>query len=133
MLGGPKAPGIGFAIGEDRLILTLQAQATETTAKKLDAFIAPMGIAQNPAALALGKELREAGLRVEVGEGSFRLRKSFETADKLAHRMVIVGEDEVNTGIFTVKYFEAGEQTKVPRNELSGKLRHPSENKPLGE
>ena len=123
MLGGPKAPGIGFAIGEDRLILTLQAQAAEGTTKKLDAFIAPMGIAQNPAALALAKELREAGLRVEVGEGSFRLRKSFETADKLAHRMVIVGEDEVNTGIFTVKYFEAGEQTKVPRTELATVLR----------
>jgi histidyl-tRNA synthetase len=124
MLGGPKAPGIGFAIGEDRLILTLQAQMgapgpdSGTWVNKLDAFIAPMGVAQNPAALALAKELREAGLRVEVGEGSFRLRKSFETADKLAHRMVIVGEDEVNTGIFTVKYFDAGEQTKIPRSEL---------------
>jgi histidyl-tRNA synthetase len=124
MLGGPKAPGIGFAIGEDRLILTLQAQAAEATTQKLDAFIAPMGVAQNPAALALAKELREAGLRVEVGEGSFRLRKSFETADKLAHRMVIVGEDEVNTGIFTVKYFEAGEQTKVPRSELVAVLKN---------
>ena len=50
MLGGPKAPGIGFAIGEDRLILTLQAQAAaEPQPKKLDAFIAPMGIAQNAA------------------------------------------------------------------------------------
>src|ERR1700728_907919 len=47
MLGGPKAPGIGFAIGEDRLILTLQAQQQETTAPKLDAFIAPMGSPQN--------------------------------------------------------------------------------------
>src|ERR1700723_1473880 len=44
MLGGPKAPGIGFAIGEDRLILTLQAQAAETTPMKLDAYIAPVGI-----------------------------------------------------------------------------------------
>src|SRR5206468_5554127 len=88
MLGGPKAPGIGFAIGEDRLILTLQAQAAEAETKKLDAFIAPMGIAQNAAALLLAKELRAAGLTVEVGDGIFRLRKSFEAADKLAHRMV---------------------------------------------
>ncbi len=53
MLGGPKAPGIGFAIGEDRLILTLQAQAEPKppSPKKLDAFIAPMGIAQNAPAL----------------------------------------------------------------------------------
>ena len=130
MLGGPKAPGIGFAIGEDRLILTLQAQAagapglaSETWVRKLDAFIAPMGIAQNAPALQLAKELRAAGLTVEVGDGTFRLRKSFEAADKLAHRMVIVGEDEVSTGIFTVKYFEAGEQTKVPRSELAALLR----------
>ncbi len=123
MLGGPKAPGIGFAIGEDRLILTLQAQAAEATPKKLDAFVAPIGAAQNPAALQIAKELRAAGLTIEVGDGDFRLRKSFEAADKLAHRMVMVGEDEVASGILTVKYFEAGEQTKVPRSELAEALR----------
>jgi histidyl-tRNA synthetase len=123
MLGGPKAPGIGFAIGEDRLILTLQAQAEEAEAKKLDAYIAPMGVGQNAAALALAQELRRAGLSVEVGDGSFRLKKSFEAADKLARRMVIVGEDEVASGILTVKDFGAGEQTKVPRGELVEALR----------
>ena len=50
MLGGPKAPGIGFAIGEDRLILTLQALAEAEDKSlivgKLDAYIAPMGIVQ---------------------------------------------------------------------------------------
>ena len=126
ILGGPKAPGIGFAIGEDRLILTLQAQAerdNQLAERKLDAFIAPMGIAQNPFALALARELRAAGLTVELGDGMFRLRKSFETADKLAHRMVIVGEDEVSSGIFTLKYFAAGEQSKVPRAGLVEALR----------
>ena len=125
MLGGPKSPGIGFAIGEDRLILTLQAQAGEgtQTESKLDAFIAPMGVEQNAAALALAQELRRAGLAVEVGDGSFRLKKSFETAEKLARRIVIVGEDEVASGILTVKDFSAGEQTKVARAELIGALR----------
>ena len=123
MLGGPKAPGIGFAIGEDRLILTLQAQAAEAAPKKLDVFVAPIGAAQNPAALQIAQELRAAGLTVEVGDGDFRLRKSFEAADKLAHRMVMVGEDEVASGILTVKYFEAGEQTKVPRSELVAALK----------
>ena len=126
ILGGPKAPGIGFAIGEDRLILTLQAQAerdNQLAERKLDAFIAPMGIAQNPFALALAKELRAAGLTVELGDGMFRLRKSFETADKLAHRMVIVGEDEVSSGMFTLKYFAAGEQSRVPREGLVEALR----------
>ncbi len=125
MLGGPKAPGIGFAIGEDRLILTLEAQAEQEspTERKLDAFIAPMGLPQNPAALVLARELRAAGLSIEIGEGGFRLKRSFETADKLAHRMVIVGEDEVATGMFTVKHFARGEQEKVTRAELPNALR----------
>jgi histidyl-tRNA synthetase len=125
MLGGPKSPGIGFAIGEDRLILTLQAQAdgSGNGVRKLDAFIAPMGVAQNAAALALAQELRRSGVAVEVGDGSFRLRKSFDVADKLARRIVILGEDEVSSGILTVKDFSSGEQTKVARAGLAETLR----------
>ncbi|HEX7159093.1 MAG TPA: histidine--tRNA ligase [Edaphobacter sp.] len=119
MLGGPKAPGIGFAIGEDRLILTLEAQAAEAQAEKLDAYIAPMGIAQNAPALALARELRREGLSVEVGDGSFRLKKSFDAADKMARKIVILGEDEVASGIMTVKDFASGQQTKVLRTELT--------------
>ena len=123
MLGGPRAPGIGFAIGEDRLILTLQAQAEEQKTTKLDAFIAPMGVVQNPAALKLAQDLRRAGLTVEVGDGNFRLKKSFEAADKLARRMVIFGEDEAASGVLTVKDFAKGEQEKIPRAELAAALR----------
>ncbi len=123
MLGGPRAPGIGFAIGEDRLILTLQAQAAEAPEKKLDAYVAPMGEAQNAAALALACELRAAGLGIEVGDGSFRLKKSFEAADKVARRIIILGEDEVASNILTVKTFATAEQTKVPRAELAAILK----------
>jgi len=127
MLGGPRAPGIGFAIGEDRLILTLQAQAeadgASVAASKLDAYIAPLGLAQNPAALALAKELRAAGLTVEVGDGSFKLRKSFEIADNIARNIVLLGEDEVSTETATVKTFATGEQQKVATNELQSHLR----------
>ena len=137
MLGGPKAPGIGFAIGEDRLILALQAQReTEdpdpAQVEKLDAFVAPMGSAQNAAALQLAQELRRAGLRVELGDGVFRLKRSFETADKLANRMVIVGEDEVKSGLYTVKYFDANAQGRVSRPELAAALRleQPPETQP---
>jgi len=123
MLGGPKAPGIGFAIGEDRLILILQAQAGDAAAPKADAYIAPIGEAQNAYALALARELRRAGLTIETGDGSARLKKSFETADKLARNIVLVGEDEAQSGILTVKNFAAGEQTKIPRAELASALK----------
>jgi histidyl-tRNA synthetase len=117
-IGGPKAPGIGFAMGEDRLVLTLQT--LETARPQLaDAYIAPLGEEVNAAALALARELRRAGLRIELGEGSFRLKKSFEAADKTARRIVILGEDELQSGILTVKDFATGIQTKVPRVELA--------------
>ncbi len=121
-LGGPKAPGIGFAIGEDRLILTLQAQR-EQAAPLADAFVAPLSADLNPAALELARELRRAGLRVELGDGAFRLKKSFEIGNKLARKIVLLGEDEVKSGILTVKDFASGEQTKVARGELAQALR----------
>jgi len=120
-IGGPKAPGIGFAMGEDRLVLTLQA-IEEAKVEKTHAYIAPLGEAMNAAALKLARELRRAGLNVELGDGSFRLKKSFETADKTAKRIVILGEDELASGILTVKEFATGEQKKVPRAELKAAL-----------
>lgn len=130
MLGGPKAPGIGFAIGEDRLILTLQAQAEADAAAsgiaptepKLDVYIAPLGVAQNPAALKLARELRREGLSAEVGDGSFKIGKSFGFADKLARHIILLGEDEVATNVMTVKTFTTGEQVKVERTTLIAAL-----------
>jgi histidyl-tRNA synthetase len=124
-IGGPKAPGIGFAMGEDRLVLTLQALQSAPP-QVADAFIAPLGESLNPAALTLARELRRAGLRIELGEGSFRLKKSFEAADKTAFNIVILGEDELQSGILTVKTFTTGIQTKVPRAELAVFLTNPT-------
>ncbi len=116
-IGGPKAPGIGFAMGEDRLILTLQA-LEQAKAELAHAYLAPLGEGQNAAALKLARKLRRDGLRVELGDGSFRLKKSFEAADKVARAMVLLGEDEAQSGILTVKVFATGTQTKVAEAEL---------------
>jgi histidyl-tRNA synthetase len=129
-LGGPKAPGIGFAIGLDRLVLTLQAQEqtlleTIYITTPSNAYIAPLGEAQDGPALALARELRKSGLRVELGDGRFRLKKSLEIANKLAWRIVILGEDEVKSGILTVKNFLTGVQSKVTREELCAHLMKP--------
>jgi histidyl-tRNA synthetase len=120
-IGGPKAPGIGFAMGEDRLVMTLLAQAKHKP-HLAAAYIAPLGERMNPAALVLARELRADGLRIELGDGSFRLKKSFEAGNKVANSIVIFGEDEAASGILTVKHFASGEQTKVPRGELGQKL-----------
>ncbi len=122
MLGGPKAPGIGFAMGLDRLILTLQAGQTETVITLADAFVAPLGETLNAPGLALARDLRRQGLRIELGDGGFRLKKSFEIANKLARNIILLGEDEHASGILTVKNFATGEQTKIPRDQLVSAL-----------
>src|SRR5215831_21332429 len=102
-LEGPKAPGIGFAIGEDRLILALQSEGEQAT-ESLQAFIAPLGTGMNAHGLKLARELRRAGVAVDFGDESFRLKKSFEVAEKAGARyIVIVGENEVKSGEFAVK------------------------------
>ncbi len=122
-LGGPQAPGIGFAIGEDRLILALQESA-ESVQPKPEVYIAPLGAGMDREAARLARELRREDIVTELGDETFRLKKSFETAAKLGARQVlIVGENEVATGAFALKNQDTGEQVSVPRSELAGKIR----------
>jgi histidyl-tRNA synthetase len=124
-LGGPAAPGIGFAIGEDRLILSLQEKTpAESVLRKPDVYIAPMA-SMNVAAARLARELRRHDLVVELGDESFRLKKSFEAADKTrAKYILIVGENEVKADAFALKNLATGEQIQVARAELVTKIRN---------
>jgi len=118
-LDGPKAPGIGFAIGEDRLILALQSQG-EQPSEKVQAFLAPLGVGMNANALKLARELRRAGVTADLGDENFRLKKSFEAAEKAgAEYIIILGENEVAADTFAVKNLGTGEQVTVPRADLA--------------
>jgi histidyl-tRNA synthetase len=123
-LGGPKAPGIGFAIGEDRLVLALsENESSRAIAKPPDVYIAPLGDGMNSEAAKLARELRRHDLIVELGDESFRLKKSLETASKLGARYcVIVGENEVKSGEFAVKRLDSGEQKSVTRAQLAAMM-----------
>ena len=123
-LGGPAAPGIGFAIGEDRLVLSLTASA-ESVIRKPDVYIAPLGAGMNREAARLARELRRnhTNLVAELGDESFRLKKSFEAAEKFKARYIlIVGEDEVKADAFALKHLATGEQVTVPRAELAKRI-----------
>jgi len=123
-LGGPPAPGIGFAIGEDRLVLSLSKSAEEAT-RKPDVYIAPLGPGMNREAARLARELRRSNqdLVVELGDESFRLKKSFEAADKVKARYIlIVGENEVKANAFALKHLASGEQVTVPRAQLAQRI-----------
>jgi histidyl-tRNA synthetase len=120
-LGGPPAPGIGFAIGEDRLVMSLKETA-EGVLRKPEAYVAPMA-GLNGEAARLARELRRHDLVIELGDDSFRLKKSFEAATKAgAKYILIVGENEVKADAFTLKNLATGEQVQVPRGELARKI-----------
>ena len=118
-LGGPHAPGIGFAIGEDRLVMALQELAAAVE-RKPEVYIAPMGSGMDREAATLARELRRHNLVVELGDETFRLKKSLETASKLGARFaLIVGETEAKSGWFGLKNLGTGKQVSVPRADLA--------------
>jgi histidyl-tRNA synthetase len=122
-LGGPAAPGIGFAIGEDRLVMSLNKSAEEVI-RKPDVYVAPLGAGINEAAARVARELRAQDIVVELGDESFRLKKSFETATRVgAKYILIVGENEVKADSFALKNLASGEQISVLRHELPTKIK----------
>ena len=122
-LGGPKAPGIGFAIGEDRLVMSLK-QAAESVVRKPDVYIAPLGEGMNRESARLARELRREDIVVELGDETFRLKKSLEAASKLGAKFtLIVGENELKAESFALKNLATGEQVSVPRAQLAKRIR----------
>src|SRR6202051_95440 len=123
-LGGPAAPGIGFAIGEDRLVMSLQESSpAEGVIKKPGVDVAPLGAGMNAEAARLARELRRHDLVVELGDETFRLKKSFEAATKAgAKYILIVGENEVKADAFALKNLATGEQVSVARAHLAKKI-----------
>jgi histidyl-tRNA synthetase len=129
-LGGPQAPGIGFAIGEDRLVMSLKESA-EAVSRQPDVYVAPLGPGMNCEAARLARELRRHDAVVELGDESFRLKKSLETASKIGARYaLIVGENEVKAGAFALKNLETGEQVSVPRAALPQRIQQSTEAPP---
>jgi histidyl-tRNA synthetase len=121
-LGGPPAPGIGFAIGEDRLVMSL-GRSAEDVVRKPDVYIAPLGPGMDAQAARLARELREKDVVVELGDETFRLKKSFESATRVGAKFIlIVGENEVKSDSFALKNLASGQQVSVPRAELAQRI-----------
>jgi histidyl-tRNA synthetase len=124
LLGGPPTKGIGFAIGEDRVILSLQEAGKGNMAQGLDVYIAWMGEKTLTMAIRAARDLRQAGFRVELPPVEQKLRKALEQADKLGARYaLILGEDEVASGQWTLKTLADGTQEKYSEAGLLEFLR----------
>ena len=114
LLGGPPTKGIGFAIGEDRLILSLLEAGKGGAAQGRDVFVAWMGEKAQPTGIAAAQKLRAAGFRVELPPVEQKFGKALGQADKLGARYaLILGDDEMATGQWTVKTLADGTQAKM--------------------
>jgi histidyl-tRNA synthetase len=111
------SPGIGFSIGEDRLVMSVAEHESST----LDLCIAPLGeLALRHAAL-VARDLRRGGVSVEIAEG--KLKRILELANKLGARFtLIVGENEIAAGRYALKEMATGRQEEVTRDEIALKL-----------
>jgi histidyl-tRNA synthetase len=119
LLGGPPTKGIGFAIGEDRLILSLEESGKTPAAPGRDVYIAWMGEKAYATAIRAAKTLRAAGLSVELPPIEQKFGKALGQADKLGARYaLILGDNEVSSGEWTLKTLADGTQQKLSEPDL---------------
>jgi histidyl-tRNA synthetase len=124
LLGGPPTKGIGFAIGEDRLILSLQESGKAPAPQGRDVYIAWMGEKAHATAIRAAKDLRAAGFSVELPPTEQKFGKALGHADKLGARYaLILGDNEVSEGLWTLKTLADGSQQKLTEPDLLGFLR----------
>jgi histidyl-tRNA synthetase len=124
LLGGPPTKGIGFAIGEDRLILSLQESGKALAAQGRDVYIAWMGERAYATAIRAAKDLRSFGFRVELPPTELKFGKGLERASKLGSRFaLILGDNEVADGQWTLKTLADGSQQKLTEQALLNYLK----------
>jgi histidyl-tRNA synthetase len=119
-IGGPELPGIGFAVGVDRIILAVEA---ENLAHDLPARVAVYGVALGEEAarrmFTLVHELRAAGVAADMAFDGKGLKGAMKGADRSgAAYAVILGERDIAAGSAQVKDLASGEQTAVPLAEI---------------
>ncbi len=119
-IGGPSTPGVGFALGLERLFLALEKENIDI--KEIvnpDVYIFSVGDEFKGNVLSLANDLRMAGFNVEIDYNSKSFKSNFKKADNLlVHFIIIIGEEEVNSKILTVKNNKTKEEYKVKLNEI---------------
>ena len=115
-------PGIGFSIGEDRLVMTIEEQLDAASLSPLDLYVVPMGPEAVRHAALLARELRRAGVVVEVSTDA-KVKRAMELANKLNARFaLLLGDNEIAAGVYALKDMAAAAQRNVTREELFAAL-----------
>ena len=119
--GGKPTPGIGFAVGFERIALALAAQGVSLEGDEPSCvYVACASPEQRDAVFSATLALRQAGVRTEADYQGRSLKSQFKQADKHNARLcVVLGADEVASGSATVRDMSTHEQVSVPMSELA--------------
>jgi histidyl-tRNA synthetase len=114
-LGGANVPAIGFAMGLERLLM---AMPPDEQSSHIDVFVVPQPAVRTEAAV-LGRELRDAGLRVETDLRGGSFKSQLRRADKMGAQVaLLLGESELESGTVQLKNLKAQTQDSVARDAV---------------
>ncbi len=124
-LGGPEIPGIGFALGMERLLLALDMMGKrEFSSPSLDVFVVVMNDAYEMRGLQLVNELRRRGIKTDKDYGGRSGKAQMKYAGKTGARFVVmVGEEEVEKHFWTLRDMQSKEQWQLGQEELIDSIR----------
>lgn len=117
------APGVGFSIGEDRLMMAVEeAGQGSAGAHQIDVYLAPLGEDAFRHGSKLARQLRDGGAVVELAAPG-KLKRAMELANKLGARFaLLLGDDEIAAGTYSLKDMASGEQIKISREDLLARV-----------
>lgn len=119
-VGGKPTPAAGFGLGLERLLLVLEnTNNLRAEEKGIDVYVAPLGDRASDESQAICQKLRLAGLSAETDLMGRSLKAQMKYADKInAHYVAIIGDDELDQGVATVKNMREGESKQISLDNL---------------
>jgi histidyl-tRNA synthetase len=123
LIGGPRLPGVGWALGVERTLLAMEAEGLQVPVEhQLDVFAVPLGQSAERRLFALVTELRRAGLAADWAPGR-GLKGAMKAADRSgAADAVVLGDRDLAAGVAQVKDLRTGDQAPVPLDKLVTEL-----------
>lgn len=119
-LDGPATPGVGFALGYERILNAIEAEGIELeNENQVDAYIIPMDESLRKEAFRLTQTLRMNGFTIETDYLNRNLKGNFKQADRLGAKfIVLIGEDEQKEHIYTIKNNDTKEEYKIDQDYI---------------
>ncbi len=123
-LGGPDMPGMGFAFGLERLVITLENNGMDEE-DGLDVYLMPLSNEAKDLSCQIITMLRANGFSCDMGYGNRSLKSMFKTAERTnAHFAIIIGEEEMNNEVVNIKCLCSKTQDVVPLEKILEYIEH---------